>query len=123
MGRVSAYIPELTKALPERRYHLALGSLTCGLICAGTAAELRAIAAATALALMASLRAAAAGLLCATLFLAGGIAGAQRLEAMDAPRQDLRSVSRLTARAHLLERPRPTRHGSRAEVRVISGPA
>ncbi|MDQ4048335.1 MAG: DUF4131 domain-containing protein, partial [Actinomycetota bacterium] len=117
--------PALTKVkrlVGKRGYHLALGSLACGLGSAASLPELRAVAAAIALALLASLRAAPLGLLCASLFLVGGIAGAERLRAIDEPGQGLRSESRLTGRAHLLERPRPTRFGSRAELRLISGP-
>jgi len=119
--RVAGALAQARKLVAERRYHLALASLAVGLGCGASPLTLRTVVAAGALALLASLRAPALGLLCASLFLAGGIAGAERLHAIDAPGGRLESASLLTARAHLLERPRPTRFGSRAEVRLISG--
>ncbi|MDQ4049329.1 MAG: hypothetical protein M3131_08135, partial [Actinomycetota bacterium] len=102
----------------RRGYHPALGALACGLACAAAPIDVLALVAAMALALVCSLGAERRGLLCASLFLAGGIAGGERLEAIDAPARSLASESRITARAHLLERPRPARFGSRAEVHL-----
>ena len=122
MRRRADLLDRLRNLLRERPYHLALASLACGLGTATATPELRAACAAGALAFTASVRAAKLGLLCTLLFLAGGIAGTQRLHATDAPGGSLRSESRVSARAHLLERPRPTRFGARAEVRLVSGP-
>jgi competence protein ComEC len=107
--------------LHARRYHLALASLTCGLACAEVAIDMRAVAAAVFLALATSLRRAPVGLLCALLFLSGALAGSARLQAIEGPGSHVHPGRTLAARAHLLERPRPTRFGSRAEVRLISG--
>ncbi|MDQ4025486.1 MAG: DUF4131 domain-containing protein, partial [Actinomycetota bacterium] len=122
MPSLAPALAQVEEVARKRGYHLALGSLACGLGFATASPDLRAVAAAMALALLASLRAAPLGLLCASLFLAGGIVGAERLRAIDGPGHELRSESRLTGRAYLLEKPRPTRFGSRAEVRVITGP-
>ena len=61
--------------MQKRCYHVALGSLACGLACAAGSPELSWVAAATPLALLASLRAARLGRLCALLVLAAEIAG------------------------------------------------
>ena len=115
-------LTQLAELVRKRAYHLALGSLACGLGCAAVAPDLHVVGAAAALAVLASLRAARLGLLCASLVVAGAMAGAERLRAVDGPGKSLRSESSLTARAHLLEKPRPTRFGSRAELRLVSGP-
>ena len=107
----------------SRRRHLALASFAGGLACASGPAWLLAACAASGAALLATLRAAPLGSLCAVLLAAGATAGTQRLEAIDAPGARLAPDSQLSARAHLLERPRPTRFGARAELRLASGPA
>jgi len=119
--RVTAVLSQARDLVCRRPYHLALGSLACGLGCSTVASDLRAVAGAAALVALASLRAAPIGLLCASLFLAGGIAGGQRLHSIDGPGHALRSESRLAGRAILLEKPRPTRFGSQALVRVATG--
>ena len=122
-------MPALSEALPrarglvrKRAFHLALGSLACGLACAGGSPVICAAVAGLTLALTASLRAARLGFLCSALFLSGAAAGTQRLQAIDEPGRSVRADSWLAGRAHLLERPRPSRFGSRAEVRMTSGP-
>ena len=123
MPSLAPAIAQAEELVRKRAYHLALGSFAGGLGCATTSQELRLVVAAAVLALLAALRAAPLGLVCASLTIAGGIAGAERLHAIDRPGERLRSESSLAARAHLLEKPRPARFGSRAELRLISGPA
>jgi hypothetical protein len=110
-------------AFPRKRpYQLAVAALAAGL--GSAAAEPGFVAALAALALLAlaCLRAPGLGLACAALLLAGGVAGSARLEAIDAPGRELADGGSFAGRAHLLERPRPTPFGSRAVLRIASGP-
>ena len=122
MRGVAADPERLGALLDSHRYHIALGSFACGLALADGSAAVVALAAAAGLALPAVARATAVGLLCATLVLAGALAGAARLDAIERPGVDLRPGAGVSARAQLLERPRSTRFGSRAELRLLTGP-
>jgi competence protein ComEC len=105
----------------ERPYHAAVGSFAGGLGLAATAPGWPLPAAAGILLILVWVRAPASGLACASLLLVGTGVGGARLAAIDAPARGLESGRALGARAHLLERPRPSEFGTRAEVRVVSG--
>jgi len=80
-------------------------------------------AAAVALAALVSLRAAPLGAVCAALVLVGAVVGDSRLDAIDAPSKRLQPGASIAGRAILLERPRASPFGTRAELRVTSGAA
>jgi competence protein ComEC len=105
----------------ERPYHAAVGAFAGGLGLAATAPGWALPAAAGTLLILLWVRAPASGLACASLLLVGTGVGGARLAAIDAPARGLESGRALGTRAHLLERPRPSEFGSRAEVRVVSG--
>jgi competence protein ComEC len=105
----------------ERPYHAAVGAFGGGLGLAATAPGWALPAAAGILLFLLWVRAPASGLACASLLLVGTGVGGARLAAIDAQARGLESGRALGARAHLLERPRPSEFGSRAEVRVVSG--
>jgi competence protein ComEC len=104
-----------------RPYHAAVGAFAGGLGLAATAPRWALPAAAGMLLILLWVRAPAAGLACASLLTVGAGVGGARLAAIDAPARGLESGRAIGARAHLLERPRPSEFGSRAEVRVVSG--
>ena len=104
-------------------YHCAAAAFTAGLACAATAPSIAVPAAAVCLGGSLLLRAPPVVLAGAPLLLAGAAVGDARLSAIDAPGARLRDGSPVSARVHLLERPRATTFGSRAEVRIVSGPA
>jgi competence protein ComEC len=72
---------------------------------------------------LALLRSPALGSACAGLALAGAAVGAARLDAIDAPATRLADGAPLRARAFLLERPRRSPFGRRAEIRLVTGRA
>jgi competence protein ComEC len=104
-----------------RPYHAAVGAFASGLGLAAIAPEWAMPAAASALLLFVWLRAPLLGLVCASLLLVGTGAGTARLGAIDDPGRRLESETDIRARAHLLERPRASPFGSRAELQVVSG--
>src|SRR4051794_5093155 len=98
-----------------------MAALAAGLALGGRTPQAIAVAAAV-VAALASLRAVALGVLSAVLVVAGAVAGSERLRAIDAPGREVRDGRSLSARAHLVSRPRPSLFGSSAEVEVVSGP-
>jgi competence protein ComEC len=109
--------------LRERPYHAWLSSFACGLGCAASAPRFALLAAALALVALVAVRAPTHGLVCAGLVLGAATLGSARLAAIDAPARRLATASRIDVRADLLERPRHSPFGSRAEVRIVFGPA
>jgi competence protein ComEC len=105
----------------ERPYHAAVAAFAGGLGLAASAPRWALPAAAGTLLLLLWVRAPASGLACASLLIVGTGVGGARLAAIDAPGSGLESGRAIGARAHLLERPRSSVFGSRAEVRVVSG--
>jgi competence protein ComEC len=105
----------------DRPYHAAVGAFGCGLGLAATAPGWALPGAAAILVVLASLRAPASGLACAALLLVGAGIGSARLAAIDAPGRRLESGAAIAARAHILERPRSSPFGSRAELLLVSG--
>jgi competence protein ComEC len=105
----------------ERPYHAAVAAFAGGLGLAASAPRWALPAAAGTLLLLLWVRAPASGLACASLLIVGTGVGGARLAAIDAPGSGLESGRALGALAHLLERPRSSVFGSRAEVRVVSG--
>jgi competence protein ComEC len=105
----------------ERPYHAGVGAFTGGLGLAATAPGWALPGAAGILLILLWVRAPASGLACAALLIVGVAVGGARLAAIDAPARGLASGRAVGVLAHLLERPRPSVFGSRAEVRVVSG--
>jgi competence protein ComEC len=105
----------------ERPYHAAVGAFAGGVGLVATAPAWALPAAAAVLLCLLLARAPASGIACAALLLVGAWVGSARLAAIDAPARRLESGAAVGARAHLLERPRPSAFGSRAEVLVVSG--
>jgi ComEC/Rec2-related protein len=121
MGGVTA--PRVSSLVRRRPYHAGLGAFVGGLCCAAVAPRVAVPAAALIVAGLTSLRAAPLAAACGALVLVGAAVGDARLEAIDAPAQRLESGATIAARANLLERPRASPFGTRAEIRVTSGPA
>ena len=106
------------------RAHLALAGLAAGLLVAPEPVEAAILLAAAVAAALAWLRSPLLGVVVAALVLLGAYVGDARLRATGADVSGLQSTRSLVdARAHLLERPRLSRFGSAAIVRIASGPA
>lgn len=138
--RPVAAAAELTGRYPA---HLALAALAAGLGLSPAPAEVAMAVAALAAAGAAGLGSPLLGMGVAVLLLAGGVAGDARLDAVDAGADRLTALGGaapgrsgqasarghegasvpIDARAELLERPRRSRFGSAANVRIVSGPA
>jgi competence protein ComEC len=114
--------PHEAEALVARReWHLAAGSVAAGLALAPAGASAVLASAALTVVLLAVLRAAPLGALCAALLLAGSAAGQARLAEIDDPAAGPLDGQRVTLRAEVLTRPRAFMFGTGAEVRVTSG--
>jgi len=105
------------------RFHLAIGALAAGVALAPAAVEPAAAAAAvTGIALTSLERPRLAAAVVALLLAAVGL-GEWRLHAIDRPGERLPAYTQIDERAELLERPRITARGTRAEIRLASGAA
>jgi competence protein ComEC len=108
--------------LSRHPYHVGLGSFVTGLLlCRMAAVDVALIAAGLGLAVTLARPQLAA--LVAVLLLGGALLGHARLHAIGAPDRFLHAGEPFSARAWLLEWPRPSPFGSSAELRVVSGPA
>ncbi len=108
---------------PRRPYHVGLAAFAGGLLVCGAPFSAAALAALVVGIGLAALRAPALGTVAAVLVVAGATAGSWRLHAIDAPQRSLHDGESLAIRAYLLELPRPSRFGSSAELKLLSGPA
>jgi competence protein ComEC len=108
----------------RRPYHVALAALAAGLALAPGASVFRLVAAAAVVAAaLSAVRASGLAPLAAVLLCAGALAGIWRVEAIDrAAGSAGRAGTYVSARAVLLEHPRPSQFGSSAAVRLVSGP-
>ncbi len=102
-------------------YHLGLAALVAGLAAAALPRELVALSAGLIAATLAAARQPALALTMATLLLAGSGVGGARLAALDVPASRLAPAAFLRGDATLIERPRPSKFGSSAEVQVTTG--
>ena len=103
--------------------HIALGALVAGLGLSPAPLDAVLSVAAAGGAVVAVAGSARLAIAVAALAIAGGIVGDARLGAIDAGAEHLAAGPiPVDARAHLLERPRPSRFGSAAALRVASGP-
>jgi competence protein ComEC len=109
-------------SLASRPWHVAVGSLAAGLALAQAEASLAIVAAAATLACLAWLRAPVLAVIAAALLLAGSAAGEARLTALDRASARIGDGRAVSARAHLLTRPRPSAFGASAEARIVTGP-
>jgi competence protein ComEC len=100
---------------------VAVGSLAAGLALAQAEAALPIAAAAATLACLAWLRAPRLAVVAAALLLAGSAAGDARLRALDHASTLVGDGRAISARAHLLTRPRPSAFGTSAEARIATG--
>jgi len=100
---------------------VAVGSLAAGLALAQAEAPLALAAAAAVLACLAWLRAPGLALAAAALLLAGSALGDARLRALDQAAIPIGDGLAISARAHLLTRPRPSGFGASAEARLATG--
>jgi competence protein ComEC len=101
---------------------VAVGSLAAGLALAQADAPLAIAAAAGLLVCLASLRAPGLAVVAASLLLAGSAAGDARLRALDHASTQIGDGRAVSARAHLLTRPRPSAFGTSAEAGIATGP-
>jgi competence protein ComEC len=101
---------------------VAVGSLAAGLALAQAEAPLAIAAAAALLAALALLRAPGLAVVAAVLLLAGSAMGDARLRALDQVSVPIGDGRVISARAHLLTRPRPSAFGMSAEARIATGP-
>lgn len=109
---------------PRRHsYHVGLAALVAGLLLQRASPATLGLTAAAAACALAACGAPAVGAGAALLLLGGALAGQARTAAIDAPGRALHSGDRFEGRAWLVERPRPSRFGPSAEVRIASGPA
>ena len=109
-------------SLVGRPWHVAVGSLAAGLALAQAEAPLAIAAAAALLAALALLRAPGLAVVAACLLLAGSAAGDARLRALDHASTEIGDGRTISARAHLLTRPRPSAFGASAEARIATSP-
>jgi competence protein ComEC len=109
--------------LGRHPYHAGIAALAAGLLLAQAPAVAGLAAAAAVLALLAAGRAPVLGAAIGALLLLGSLAGEVRLSAIDAPSRSLAPGQRIEAPARLLERPRPSRFGSSAELELTAGRA
>jgi competence protein ComEC len=111
----------VTPSLASRPWHVAVGSLTAGLALAQADAPLALGAAAAVLACLAVLRAPRLAVVAAALLLAGSAVGDARLRALDQASALIADGRPISARAHLVTHPRPSRFGASAEARIATG--
>jgi competence protein ComEC len=111
----------LAVALASRPWHVAVGAVAVGLALSQAEATLSLAAAAVLLACLGCTRAPLLAVLAAALLLAGSAAGAARLDALDHASTEIDDGRALSARAHLLTRPRASAFGASAEARVAAG--
>jgi competence protein ComEC len=104
------------------RFHVLTGSACVGLALGPAAAGAAALASGLAVAAGALAARARLGVACGLLIAAAAAAGDLRLEAIDAPGQRLAPFARIDERALVLERPRVSGAGTRAALRLASGP-
>ena len=100
---------------------MAVGSLAAGLAIAQADAPLALAAAAAVLACLAWLRAPGLALAAAALLMGGSAVGDARLRALDQAAIQIGDGAAISARAHLLTRPRPSGFGASAEARLATG--
>ena len=106
-----------------RPYHAGLAAGCVGLALAGAPRAAVVLAAGAGLLVLGALRAPAVGAVVAAAVVAGAGVGAARIEHVDRSMLATRAPGALEARAILVERPRPTRFGSRATLEVAAGAA
>jgi len=111
----------LAVALESRPWHVAVGAVAVGLALSQAEPTLSLAAAAVLLGCLAYARAPLLAVLAAALLLAGSAAGAARLDALDHASTEIDDGRALSARAHLLTRPRASAFGASAEARVAAG--
>lgn len=125
-GRVRDAVVAFVRRYPA---HLALAALTAGIGLSPAPPEVVLALAATAVAATVALGSPRLAVAVAALALVGGFMGDARLAAIDAGAGRLAALGEgsapvaIDARAHLLERPRRSRFGSAAAVRILTGPA
>ena len=112
---------QLAVALESRPWHVAVGAVAVGLALSQAEPTLSLAAAAVLLGCLAYARAPLLAVLAAALLLAGSAAGAARLDALDHASTEIDDGRALSARAHLLTRPRASAFGASAEARVAAG--
>jgi competence protein ComEC len=108
-------------SLAGRPWHVAVGSLAAGLALSQADPSLALAGAAATLACLARLRAAVLAVVAAALVLAGAAVGDARLRALDHAATEVGDGRSITARAHLVTRPRPSMFGASAEARLATG--
>jgi competence protein ComEC len=114
-------VRETAAEVVRRPWHLAAASVAAGLALAPAEAAVAFSVAALVVAVLSALRAHALGVLCAALMVAGSVAGAARLAAIDAPAELVRDGESVSLTADLLTRPRPSAFGASAEIGVTQG--
>ena len=113
---------QLAEAVHSHRRHVAIAALSVGLAAAPDRPALALGLAGVLAASLAAIGAPVAALIAAAGMVGGTALGAGRLEALEPPPAVLAEGSRLAAEAYLLESPRPSRFGSSAAIRVLTGP-
>jgi competence protein ComEC len=113
--------PAAAPSLADRPWHVAVAALAAGIALSQADASLALALAACVLACLAWLRASRLAVLAAALLLAGGVAGDARLRALDHASTRIVDGRSVSARAHLLTRPRPSAFGASAEARLATG--
>jgi competence protein ComEC len=110
--------------LADRRSHVAVAGMAVGLSLAGVSSTAPLLAAAGLAALAAGRRRAVPWAAIAAVALAlAGLAGAARLEAIDAPAGRLAHGQPISGRAHVMGAPRPGPFGASVEVAMTTGAA
>jgi competence protein ComEC len=112
-----------SRALRRHPYHAGLAAVSGGLAVSPGSRWLGTALAALAALGCATLEAPRLGLAAAGLVLVGAAAGGWRLAAIERPARGLRDGTSVTATTILLERPRPSAHGSSAVLKIVSGAA
>ena len=109
-------------ASPARRpWHVCAGSLAAGLALSQAAPPAALSVAAALLVCLALARAPVLAVVAAGLLLVGGAVGDVRLRALDGAVSRIDDGRAISARAHLLTRPRPSAFGASAEARLATG--
>ncbi|MEA2405682.1 MAG: competence protein ComEC, partial [Thermoleophilaceae bacterium] len=111
----------MSTRLARHPYHAALAAFAAGLALAPFSHAFLAAGLALAATGLVAVRAPPVALLALAAAAGGVVLGAWRVEAIDAPGRSVRPGERLSARATLLERPRPSRFGSSAPVAIDGG--
>jgi competence protein ComEC len=119
--RAASAASDLAASLIRRPWHVSVGSLAAGLALAQAEARLALAGAAGVLIFLAWLRAPRLAVVAAGLLLAGSAVGDARLRALDHASTQIVDGRSVSARAHLLTRPRPSAFGASAEVRIATG--